>query len=212
MTHNDRIQFIPKWHVLLVILCAFTSWDGGGEEEARGRGTAGGVGTEDVRRGTGRRGDALGGGQAIGVGEQSDTAVSQPLRVGDVDVDGRVVVGDVQQPLRGEPVVGGATDSITFTFVPTRDARSGRLSVETSVQPSSDPRVSAGYYDVIWYELSVVWPTFFSYREVDVAPSTEEEEEEEEEEVKAEVEFNPFPCTWFLGADYLCNSTTWISG
>jgi hypothetical protein len=48
---------------------------------------------------------------------------------------------------------------------------------------------------------------------VDVAPSTvEEEEEEEEEEVKAEVEFNPFPCTWFLGADYLCNSTTWISG
>jgi hypothetical protein len=57
-----------------------------------------------------------------------------------------------------------------------------------------------------------VWPTFFSYREVDVAPSTEEEEEEEEEEVKAEVEFNPFPCTWFLGADYLCNSTTWISG
>jgi hypothetical protein len=44
------------------------------------------------------------------------------------------------------------------------------------------------------------------------AVDEEEEEEEEEEEVKAEVEFNPFPCTWFLGADYLCNSTTWISG
>jgi hypothetical protein len=144
--------------------------------------------------------------------QQIDTALIQPLPLSDVVVDVQVLVGDVQQPLRGEPVVDAATDSITFTFVPTRDARSGRLSVETSVQPSSDPRVSAGYYDVIWYELSVVWPTFFSYREVDVAPSTEEEEEEEEEEVKAEVEFNPFPCTWFLGADYLCNSTTWISG
>ena len=213
MTHNDRIQFIPKWHVLLVILCAFTSSYAAAESEARARATAARVRTADVRTCTGRPVDALVVGQAICLRQQIDTALIQPLPLSDVDVDIQVLVGDVQQPLRGEPVVDAATDSITFTFVPTRDARSGRLSVETSVQPSSDPRVSAGYYDVIWYELSVVWPTFFSYREVDVAPSTEEEEEEEEEEeVKAEVEFNPFPCTWFLGADYLCNSTTWISG
>ena len=203
MTHNDRI------HVMLVILCAFTSSYAAAESEARARATAARVRTADVRTCTGRPVDALVVGQAICLRQQIDTALIQPLPLSDVDVDVQVLVGDVQQPLRGEPVVDAATDSITFTFVPTRDARSGRLSVETSVQPSSDPRVSAGYYDVIWYELSVVWPTFFSYREVDVAPSTEEEEEEE---VKAEVEFNPFPCTWFLGADYLCNSTTWISG
>ena len=176
MTHNDRIQFIPKWHVLLVILCAFTSSYAAAESEARARATAARVRTADVRTCTGRPVDALVVGQAICLRQQIDTALIQPLPLSDVDVDVQVLVGDVQQPLRGEPVVDAATDSITFTFVPTRDARSGRLSVETSVQPSSDPRVSAGYYDVIWYELSVVWPTFFSYREVDVAPSTEEEE------------------------------------
>ena len=209
MIHNERIQRLPKWHALLVILYAVTSSRAAAaESEARSRASR--VRATEVTTCAGRPVDGLVVGQAICLRQQIDTALIQPLGLSDVDVGVRVLIGDVPQPLRGEPVVEPSTDSITFTFVPTRDARSGRLSVETSVQPSSDPRVSAGYYDVIWYELSVVWPTFFSYREVDVAPSTAEEEDEEE--VKAEVEFNPFPCTWFLGADYLCNSTTWISG
>lgn len=123
-----------------------------------------------------------------------------------VDVDGltadvRVWVNDEPQIVRGEPRI--TTDSVSFSFVPNKNVRNGTLTVASTIEPKA--RVSAGYYDVVWYEISVVWPTFFSSTRV-------EPEEEEEEHVNATVEFNPFPCTWFLGADYLCNSTTWMSG
>lgn len=204
MIHNERIQLFFK---ALATLCAVTSFATATATEARSRTSR--VRGAEVSTCTGQPVDALVVGQSVCLRQQIDVALIEPLRLSDVDVDVLVLIGDIPQPLRGDPRVDATTDSITFVFVPTSDARSGRLDVETHVQPSSDPRVTAGYYDVVWYELSVVWPTFFSSSEVNVAPMTQEEDEEE---VEAEAEFNPFPCTWFLGSDYLCNSTTWISG
>jgi len=80
-----------------------------------------------------------------------------------VDVDGltadvRVWVNDEPQIVRGEPRI--TTDGVTFSFVPNKNVQNGTLTVASTIEPKA--RVSAGYYDVVWYELSVVWPTFFS--------------------------------------------------
>jgi hypothetical protein len=97
------------------------------------------------------------------------------------------------------------TQSVTWTMVPS--VVGNRIEASVSLQPKE--RVISGYYDApAWYEFSVTWPTFFG------AANMREEQsvEEADEEVLAEAEFNPFPCTWFLGRDYFCNSSTWMSG
>lgn len=126
-----------------------------------------------------------------------------PLELEDLSVsEFRVSIDGVAQPLRGEPVLD-AEGRILFTILPTRGMGNGTLVNEFAFEPKS--RVVAGYYDVpAWYELTVTWPTFFSASSAHM--------EDEEEEVTATVDFNPFPCTWFLGKDYVCNSTSWLSG
>lgn len=127
-----------------------------------------------------------------------------PLELEDLSVSElRVSIDGVAQTLRGEPVLDASSAQILFTVLPTRGIGNGTLVTEFAFEPKS--RVVAGYYDVpAWYELTITWPTFFSASSAHV--------EVEEEEATATVEFNPFPCTWFLGRDYVCNSTSWLSG
>lgn len=140
-------------------------------------------------------------GRVMCVRQMIDASALPRIGVEYLTADVRVWVNEESQLVRGEPRI--TTDGVTFSFVPTTNGTNGTLTVVSTIEPKS--RVIAGYYDVAWYELSVVWPTFFSSTRV-------EPEDEEDEEITATVDFNPFPCTWFLGADYLCNSTTWMSG
>ena len=125
-----------------------------------------------------------------------------PLGPDDLSVkELRVSFDGVAQPTRGEPFIDPEGEIVYFTIIP-RTQGKGTLVTELVFEPKS--RVLAGYYDVpAWYELTVTWPTFFSASSAQI---------DEDEGTTATVEFSPFPCTWFLGRDYVCNSTSWLSG
>jgi hypothetical protein len=88
---------------------------------------------------------------------------------------------------------------------------SGKLEVSVELRPSE--RMLGTYYDMAWYEFSVTWPTFFGAANIKETDADRDEHDDNEEHggTMLTATFNPFPCTWFLGADYLCNSTTWMS-
>ena len=145
-----------------------------------------------------------------------ETGVPACLRL---DVSSRILpledmtVNTFSVSLDGEDLPASVTidEQSSSVLVHTTPRRSsGTLEVSVELHPSE--RMLGTYYDMAWYELSVTWPTFFGAANIkETDPHEEHEHDEEHGDTMLTATFNPFPCTWFLGADYLCNSTTWMS-
>lgn len=146
-----------------------------------------------------------------------ETGVPACLRL---DVSSRILpledmtVNTFSVSLDGEDLPASVTidEQSSSVLVHTTPRRSsGTLEVSVELHPSE--RMLGTYYDMAWYELSVTWPTFFGAANIKETDADHEEHEHDEEHgsTMLTATFNPFPCTWFLGADYLCNSTTWMS-
>lgn len=145
-----------------------------------------------------------------------ETGVPACLRL---DVSSRILpledmtVNALSVSLDGEDLAASVTideQSSSVLVYTTPPRSSGTLEVSVELHPSE--RLLGTYYDMAWYELSVTWPTFFGAANIEMDADHEEHEHDEEHGgTMLTATFNPFPCTWFLGADYLCNSTTWMS-
>ena len=115
-----------------------------------------------------------------------------------------VTIANVPQSIRGARI-DASTSSVAFTMVP--ETLMADASIETALKLEPKVERLAGYYDIVWYELEVVWPTFFGVADASV---TQEVEVEEDEPV-SETTFTPFPCTHFIGTLF-CTDRTWLSG
>lgn len=115
-----------------------------------------------------------------------------------------VTIANVPQSIRGARI-DASTSSVAFTMVP--ETLMADASIETALKLEPKVERLAGYYDIVWYELEVVWPTFFGVANASV---TQEVEVEEDEPV-SETTFTPFPCTHFIGTLF-CTDRTWLSG
>lgn len=145
-----------------------------------------------------------------------ETGVPACLRL---DVSSRILpledmrVNAFSVSLDGEDLAASVTideQSSSVLVYTTPHRSSGTLEVSVELHPSE--RMLGTYYDMAWYELSVTWPTFFGAANIKTDADNEEHEHDEDHGgTMLTATFNPFPCTWFLGADYLCNSTTWMS-
>lgn len=126
----------------------------------------------------------------------------------------RVTIANVSQIVRGQAQIDAASSSITFTMVPITDTRGEPKRIETSykLEPSLDGRFLT-YYDIVWYELEVTWPTFFgaAWTSTDSTLEDVADEDENDEDPISETTFTPFPCTHFIGTLF-CTNRTWISG
>ena len=115
-----------------------------------------------------------------------------------------VTIANVPQSIRGARI-DASTSSVAFTMVP--ETLMADASIETALKLEPKVERLAGYYDIVWYELEVVWPTFFGVADASVA----EEFEVKEDEPVSETTFTPFPCTHFIG-ELFCTDRTWLSG
>ena len=115
-----------------------------------------------------------------------------------------VTIANLPQSIRGARIYA-STSSVAFTMVP--ETLMADASIETALKLEPKVERLAGYYDIVWYELEVVWPTFFGVADASV---TQEVEVEEDEPV-SETTFTPFPCTHFIGTLF-CTDRTWLSG
>ena len=117
-----------------------------------------------------------------------------------------VTIANVPQSIRGAHI-DASTSSVVFTMVPETLHSMADASIETALKLEPKVERLAGYYDIVWYELEVVWPTFFGAADASV---TQEVQVEEDEPV-SETTFTPFPCTHFIG-ELFCTDRTWLSG
>ena len=136
-------------------------------------------------------------------------ALPASIAVDDLEITSlNVTIADVPQRIRGA-YVDASTSTVVFTMQPQTTAAATHIETALTLGPKSDIDRLAGYYDIVWYDLEVVWPTFFGA--ADTSVGEEEEEEEEEEETESETTFTPFPCTHFIG-ELFCTNRTWLSG